>query len=156
MELVKRFLFFTLVLLVGTIGYILIYLNGIRNLKVSGDGNYQYTRETMRRGIHKVYGDINNNKSAQRLWMNRLEEFLTRLTIHRNNVLRHPMKFNVSKRPSIGKVTLLSPVQPGYFNAEKKYSKLKTFIFGKTGDDPNYRILITPMNGYVTNVSTNI
>ena len=50
------------------------------------------------------------------------------------------MKFNVSKRPSIGKVTLLSPVQPGYFNAEKKYPKLKTFIFGKTGDDPNYRI----------------
>ena len=140
MKLVKKFIFLTLLFFVGTIGFILLNLNGKGNLKFSGDGNYQYTRETVRRGIHKVYGDLNNNKSAQRLWMNRLEEFITRITIHRNNVLRHPMKFNDSKRPSIGKVTLLSPVQPGFFHAENTYPQLKTFTFGKNGDDPNYRI----------------
>ena len=139
MKLCQKYSFLTLIL-VGTIGVILFSLNRIENLIFSGDGNYQYTREVVRSGIHKVYGNLNHNKSAQRLWMNRLEEFITRITIHKNNVLRHPMEFKVPKRPSIGKVTLLSPVQPGYFHAWKKYPMLKTFIFGKPGDDPNYRI----------------
>ena len=84
MYLSKKFFFLTLVL-VGTI-IILFNLNGIGIPKYRTDGNYKYTRDTVRRGIHKVYGDLNNNKSAERLWMNRLEEFITRITIHRNNV----------------------------------------------------------------------
>ena len=93
----------------------------------------------MRKDIYEVYGNLGANTSAPNLLTSRLVDFISNITVHRGNILRHQL--NSSWKPNTGKVTLLMPDQTDFFNVAKSYPKLKTFIFGEAGDDSNYHII---------------
>ena len=106
-------------------------------LRPIDNATFAYNREDVKRGILQTYGDLNTNKTAQRLWMKRLENFIYTIMTHRKKILSEPAHMD----NALYEMTTLMPDNGNFFDEVKKYPKLKVVLFGEKGDDVNYHFL---------------